>query len=83
MQLRSLIRGCRPPWNPGDTVTDVRCAGRIIPHSAVRHIWKRSPIRTDGSVCLPWELRYASGRDHNRRPIARRFTSFQSLARRW
>jgi hypothetical protein len=41
---------------PGDAVTDVRRAGCIIAYGTVRHIWKRTPLPDDGSICLPWEL---------------------------
>jgi hypothetical protein len=41
---------------PGDTVTDVRRIGCIIACATVRHIWKRVPLPTDGSIVLPWQL---------------------------
>jgi hypothetical protein len=41
---------------PGDTVPDVRRSGCIIAYGNVRHIWKRTPLPSDGSICLPWEL---------------------------
>jgi len=42
---------------PGDTVPDVRASGSIISSGNVRHIWRRSPLPCDGSICLPWEIR--------------------------
>jgi hypothetical protein len=41
---------------PGDTVPDVRRAGAIIAFGTVRHIWRRTWLPVDGSICLPWEL---------------------------
>jgi hypothetical protein len=42
--------------SPGDTVTDVRRAGAIIAYATVRHVWKRVPMPSDGSIVLPWQL---------------------------
>jgi hypothetical protein len=41
---------------PGDSVTDVRRTGAIIAYGNVRHIWKRIPLPSGGSICLPWGL---------------------------
>ena len=50
--LAGLIFSMRP----GDTVPDVRRAGCIIAYGTVRHIWRRTWLPADGSICLPWEL---------------------------
>jgi hypothetical protein len=42
---------------PGDVVSDLRDGGCIISYANVRHIWRRLPLPSDGSICLPWELR--------------------------
>lgn len=37
---------------PGDSVTDVRRDGAIIAYGNVRHIWKRIPTPSDGSIAV-------------------------------
>jgi hypothetical protein len=38
-----------------EAISDIGCA--IVPAGTnVRHLWRRAPLPTDGSVCLPWEL---------------------------
>ena len=42
----------------GDAVSDIRDTGCAIAIAGtnVRHIWRRCPLPSDGSICLPWEL---------------------------
>jgi hypothetical protein len=70
--LRELIgvQRARPHDNPftaglvfslryGDRVEGISDNGcGIVPAgSKVRHLWRRSPLPADDSICLPWELR--------------------------
>lgn len=41
---------------PGDTVCSVRPSGCVIVDGQVRHIWRRVPLSSDGSIVMPWEL---------------------------
>ena len=40
----------------GDSVSRVGRAGCVISYANVRHIWKRVPLPSDGSLVLPWDL---------------------------
>ncbi|SEP51123.1 hypothetical protein SAMN02990966_07870 [Rhodospirillales bacterium URHD0017] len=44
---------------PSDSVPSIHDAGCAIAIAGgnVRHIWRRAPLPSDGSICLPWEVR--------------------------
>jgi len=39
-----------------ETISNIGCA-IVAAGTNVRHIWKRTPLPSAGSICLPWEIR--------------------------
>ena len=39
-----------------EAISDIGCA-IVTAGTNVRHLWRRTPLPTDGSICLPWEIR--------------------------